>query len=172
MAYADAIGLAAYLSQVDLSLDRSSGVSRGVVADYFARNSLSLDQAIAYVASLPQWSADAPPRGWVWRFWRLVNLVRRDPIVDAAAFAAIDAALREVADYLSAASAPTDEAVYPLRCRVCVACMALTRTFALSDEYKSRQVEHLHQNEILRDRLWPVSDLAGGRWPSGAAQSR
>lgn len=172
MMYADAMGLAAYLNQVDLSLDRSSGVARGAVADYFARNSASLDQAIAYVATLPQSLADAPPRGWAWRFWRLVNRVRRDPVVDHAAFDDIGAALREVANYLSATLAPTDETVYALRYRVCVACMALTRTFAPSDERKSRQVEHLHQNEILRDRLKPVSELAGGRWPSSAARSR
>ncbi|QQP96079.1 hypothetical protein [Lysobacter enzymogenes] len=165
MMYADAMGLAAYLNQVDLSLDRSSGVLRGDVADYFARNSAPIGQVIAYVASLSQPPAAAPPRWWLWRFWRLVNVVRRNPIVDHASLGEIGAALREVADYLAAADAPTDGAVYPLRYRVCLACMAFTRTFAVSDEYKSRLVEHLHQNDILRGRLRPFRDLAGERWP-------
>lgn len=165
LARAQAIALAGYLRHVDLSLHRSSGVSRGEVAQYFAERSAALAQVIDHLASLPQVPAQRPLSRWARRLLRLCNRVRLNPLVDYALLPRAHDALRDIADYLDEAAAPTDERVYRLSYQLRLPCFELYDVLCPSDLERCSLPEHLHQNAILDHKVKPMRSIIGERWP-------
>lgn len=162
---AQAIALAGYLRHVDLSLHRATGVSRGEVARYFVERSAGLAQVIDHLAALPQVPAAQASPGWMRRWLRLCNGVRKNPLIDYSLLPRARSALIDVADYLGEAAAPTDERIYPLSYAVRKACFELCDVLCRSDAECCGLPEHLHQNDILKDRVQSMRSIIGERWP-------
>lgn len=160
-----AIALAGYLRHVDLSLHRATWISRGEVAKYFAERSAGRAQVIGHLASLPQVPPAPPLSRWARMALRLCNCVRLNPLVDYALLPRAHGALRDIADYLDEAVAPTDERIYPLSYQLRLACFELYDVLCRSDLERCGMPEHLHQNPILDHRGEPMRSIIGEGWP-------
>ncbi|MEI2428757.1 hypothetical protein RDV84_25360 [Lysobacter yananisis] len=162
---AQAIALAGYLRHVDLSLHRATWISRGEVAQYFVERSAGLAQVIDHLAAMPQVPAAQPLSRWARTALRLCNCVRRDPLVDYSLLARAHGALRDIADYLDEAAAPTDGRIYPLSYQLRLPCFELYDVLCPSDVERCGMPEHLHQNPILDHRVQPMRSIIGEGWP-------
>ncbi|ALN56700.1 hypothetical protein GLE_1343 [Lysobacter enzymogenes] len=162
---AQAIALAGYLRHVDLSLHRATWISRGEVAQYFVERSAGLAQVIDHLAAMPQVPAAQPLSRWARTALRLCNCVRLNPLVDYSLLARARGALRDIADYLDEAAAPTDGRIYPLSYQLRLACFELYDVLCRSDLDRCGMPEHLHQNPILDHRVRPMRSIIGEGWP-------
>lgn len=159
-----AVGLGAYLRQVDLSLHRASGHPRHVLTDYLREHS-----AVPAVVCDFFWGGvrlDAGDRlSSIPRLirLRLMNRWRRDPVVSASFFPLANDVVRKIARYLDDGQAHIDMEASHLHLTLACLNEELRRTLgsAYADAYDC--VEHFNQCDHKQFRS--IDEIVGRKWP-------
>lgn len=159
-----AVGLGAYLRQVDLSLHRASGHPRHVLADYLREHSAAPAVVCDFFWGGVQLDAgdrlSSIPR--LIRL-RLMNRWRRDPVVSASFFPLANDVLRKIARYLDDGQARIDMGASHLRLTLAYLNAELQRTLGLARASAYKHVEHFNQHDHGKFRS--IDEIVGRKWP-------
>ncbi|ALN88238.1 hypothetical protein LC55x_4991 [Lysobacter capsici] len=159
-----AIGLCAYMRQVDLSLHRASGHPRHVLTDYLRDHSevpgvvcdfywddIDLDTNDR-LSPIPRLA-----------LLRLMNQFRHDPLVNASLFPLANDVMRKIARYLDDGQALIGREVSDLRLTLAYVNEELWRTLGPAYAGACGCVEHFYQN--CHKQFQSIDEIAGGKWP-------
>ena len=159
-----AIGLGAYLLQVNLSMHRAFGHPRQVLTNYLRDHSAVPGEVCDFFWNGRRLTADDRLSGVAQLLrLRLMNLFRGNPVVNASLFSLANDVLRNVANYLDDGQASIGVESNELWLQVAFLEEELRRTFGPRHDRVYERVEHFNQSD--HKQFQSIDEIVERKWP-------